>query len=91
MSTDYGVQKRAEGKAETRARTVWSLDLGGVQFRCLRTSWELHGGKAFVVQIKKQGGTWNNTQQLGQNAGVLLREIVVASKPLIDNLWVSDG
>lgn len=91
MSSDYGVRKRAEGKADTRARTVWALDLNGVQFRCLRTSWDLHGGKAFLVQIKKQGGTWNNTTQLGQNPGVLLTEIVNASKPIIENLWPSDG
>jgi len=86
MATDYGVQKRAQGKAETQARIAWELNLSGLRFRCLRTSWE-PGPQAFLVQIKKQGGIWNNTTHLGAHAGELLRGVLRASEQLLDNLW----
>lgn len=50
MPTDEAVRARNAGKDAVAMRTIWSVDLAGLRFRCLADM------RTFVVQIRQ--GTW---------------------------------
>jgi hypothetical protein len=57
----------AEGKAETLARTAWTLDAGRLRLRCLRD------GAAYSLQMRSGKGSWLEVGRGRDAAALLLR------------------